>query len=142
DKSVFDRLSQTKLRTIEAVQRMLARIGIGSTIYRERRAAGHRELPDGRGGRKPYATAALHDLVISGSNLARFAQRVGFADVEKAGRLEALLSDYKRALNSECFTATVEAIEDDGVEAVFDVNVSGIHAFDANGLYVHNCGEQ
>src|SRR5207248_5377053 len=57
-------------------------------------------------------------------------------------RLEALLGDYKRALNSECFTATVEAIEDDGVEAVFDVNVSGIHAFDANGLYVHNCGEQ
>ncbi|MEA3284427.1 MAG: ribonucleoside-diphosphate reductase, partial [Synergistota bacterium] len=29
-----------------------------------------------------------------------------------------------------------------GEEAVFDVQVPGVNAFDANGLYVHNCGEQ
>lgn len=29
----------------------------------------------------------------------------------------------------------------DGEEEVFDVQVPGINAFDANGLYVHNCGE-
>ncbi|HEX9184580.1 MAG TPA: ribonucleoside-diphosphate reductase, adenosylcobalamin-dependent, partial [Burkholderiales bacterium] len=30
----------------------------------------------------------------------------------------------------------------DGEEPVFDVTVAGVHAFDANGLYVHNCAEQ
>ena len=27
-------------------------------------------------------------------------------------------------------------------KTVFDVTVADVHAFDANGLYVHNCGEQ
>ena len=30
----------------------------------------------------------------------------------------------------------------DGVEDVYDVNVPGVNAFDANGLLAHNCGEQ
>ena len=53
-----------------------------------------------------------------------------------------MLGAYRRELNRERFTATVEAIEPDGVEAVYDVTVEHVHAFDANGLYVHNCGEQ
>ncbi|HZZ66051.1 MAG TPA: hypothetical protein VFE17_11165, partial [Candidatus Baltobacteraceae bacterium] len=35
----------------------------------------------------------------------------------------------------------LEDICEDGVEAVYDCTVPGIHAFDANGLYVHNCSE-
>ncbi len=38
--------------------------------------------------------------------------------------------------------ATVESLEDDGVEPVFDATIDDVHAFDANGLLVHNCGEQ
>ena len=34
------------------------------------------------------------------------------------------------------------AIEPDGEADVFDVQIPGVNAFDANGLYVHNCGEQ
>ncbi|MBP6336301.1 MAG: ribonucleoside-diphosphate reductase, adenosylcobalamin-dependent, partial [Vitreoscilla sp.] len=56
--------------------------------------------------------------------------------------LAELLGSYQRTLNRERFTATVESIEPDGTEAVFDVTVEHIHAFDANGLYVHNCAEQ
>jgi len=40
------------------------------------------------------------------------------------------------------FVATVEAIIPDGEEDVFDIQVPGMNAFDANGLYLHNCGEQ
>src|SRR4030067_3088500 len=57
-------------------------------------------------------------------------------------RLNGLLSDYQRKPNAERFVATVLSLEDDGVETVYDVSVSGVHAFDANGLYVHNCAEQ
>ena len=80
--------------------------------------------------------------MISGSNIGRFARFIGFADSEKQARLTNLLSRYKRALNRERFVARVENVEDDGIEPVFDVQVPGVNAFDANGFLVHNCGEQ
>ena len=141
-KGVSVRLSQSDMAALQAAQRMLLRLGIASTIYRERRAAG--VVPDARWPRRParIPTAASHELVISGDNLARFAELVGFADTDKAERLDALLGSYKRALNRERFTATVESVEPDGIEPVYDVTVADVHAFDANGLLVHNCGEQ
>ncbi len=141
-KGVSVRLTQASVSTLEAVQRMLARLGIASTLYRDRHPAGQRELPDGKGGRRAYPCAALHELSISGGNLARYAERIGFADIEKSQRLAGLLADYRRALNTESFTATVESVFEDGLEPVFDVTVANVHAFDANGLYVHNCAEQ
>ena len=36
----------------------------------------------------------------------------------------------------------MEEIKECGLEDVYDVSVPGINAFDGNGLYVHNCGEQ
>ena len=142
DKGVSVRLTQSDEATLEAAQRMLLRLGIAATIYRERHAAGSQRLPDGQGGHRAYATRAVHELVVSGENLARFAEAVGFADEAKAERLQQSLSAYRRELNRERYTATVEAIESDGVEPVFDVTVADVHAFDANGLVVHNCGEQ
>ena len=141
-KGVSVRLAQSDLARLEAVQRMLLRLGIPSTIYRDRRAAGTSLLPDGRGGRRRYPTRAQHELVISGEALATFRERVGFADSDKQARLDALLAGYRRRLNHARFTAVVEAVRPDGVEDVYDVQVPGINTFDANGLHAHNCGEQ
>jgi ribonucleoside-diphosphate reductase alpha chain len=141
-KGVSVRLAQVDCETLRAVQRMLARLGIVSTIYRNRRPAGESLLPDGRGGMRAYPTRAFHELAISGENLARYATLVGFADAEKSARLADALGAYKRELNRERFIATVESVTEDGVEPVYDVTVEGVHAFDANGLYVHNCSEQ
>jgi ribonucleoside-diphosphate reductase alpha chain len=141
-KGVSVRLAQSDLPRLEAAQRMLLRLGIASTLYRDRRAAGTSVLPDGRGGHGEYATAAQHELVISGDNVAEYAERIGFADAAKAARLQALLSQYRRALNRERFVATVQAVVDDGIEDVYDVQIPGINTFDGNGLHAHNCGEQ
>ena len=141
-KGVSVRLTQVHLAELEAAQRMLARLGIASTLYRDRRSAAVSLLPNGRGGMAPYAQQAVHELVISGDNLAVFAERVGFEDDAKAERLSQALAGYRRGLNRERFVATVESLQADGVEAVYDVTVEGVHAFDANGLMVHNCGEQ
>jgi ribonucleoside-diphosphate reductase alpha chain len=120
---------------------MLLRLGIASSIYRERRQAGRRLLPDGHGGRRLYDCRANHELVIAGENLRTFAEQIGFEDVIKRARLQAALSAYKRKLNREQFIATVESVEPNGCEAVYDVEIPGANAFDANGIYVHNCGE-
>jgi len=141
-KGVSIRLSQSSLETLEAVQRMLLRIGIVSTIYRNRRPSGTSILPDGKGGSAIYPTEAQHELVIAGENLRRYADRVGFEDGAREARLTVALAGYRRSLNRERFTAKIAAIEPDGIEEVFDVTVPGIHAFDANGFQAHNCGEQ
>ena len=141
-KGVSVRLAQSDLALLQAAQRMLLRLGIVATLYQNRRPAQMQSMPDGHGGLKSYATQANHELVISGDNLRVFADRVGFADTAKDQRLENALASYRRALNQERFTATVESIADDGVEDVYDVTVADVHAFDANGIVAHNCGEQ
>src|SRR5205085_12362886 len=75
-------------------------------------------------------------------SIAIFADHVGFCDTAKAERLRRLLDGYRRTRNREPFTATVEDVLPDGEADVYDVSVDGVHAFDANGLYVHNCGEE
>jgi ribonucleoside-diphosphate reductase alpha chain len=121
---------------------MLLRLGIISTIYKNRRLEGTKILPDGRGDKKEYHVKSQHELVISGSNILSFSELVNFNDTQKSSRLEDLLSAYKRTLNRERFVATVEEVIDLPAEEVFDVQIPTVNAFDANGLYVHNCGEQ
>jgi intein/homing endonuclease len=140
-KGVSVRLSQSSLSDLQAVQRMLLRFGIVSMVYPERRAAGYRNLPDGRGGTTVYWCRADHELVIASDNVHEFAEAVGFSDPAKAKRLATAIDRYQRAPNRERFTATVESIEPAGVEDVFDCAVPGPNAFDANGFYAHNCGE-
>jgi intein/homing endonuclease len=140
-KGVSVRLAQSDLALLEAAQRMLLRLGIASTIYRNRRPAGPRRMPDGRGGYAEYEARADHELVISNDNLSVFAELIGFSDPDKRERLASKLDGFKREVNRERFVATVASIEPDGVEMVYDCSVTDVHAFDANGLYVHNCGE-
>ena len=109
-KGVSVRLAQSDLSALQSAQRMLLRLGIASTIYQNRRPVSVRALPNGRGGRSDYATAAQHELVISGDNLTVFADRVGFSDTQKSERLTEALSSYRRDLNRERFTATVATV--------------------------------
>jgi ribonucleoside-diphosphate reductase alpha chain len=120
---------------------MLLRLGIASGIYL-RRPAGSSLLPDGRGGRALYPTLPQHELIITGDNIARFRDIVGFADADKVTSLNRALHQYRRTLNRERFAATVASLTQETVEAVYDVQVPAINTFDANGLHAHNCGEQ
>ncbi|RVT50987.1 LAGLIDADG family homing endonuclease [Rubrivivax albus] len=141
-KGVSVRLTQADAALLQTVQRLLLRLGIAAKVYRGRRAAGPQALPDGRGGQRLYPQAELSELVIAGENLPRFADLVGFADEAKAARLAQAVSAYRRTPNRERFTATVLSVEPDGAAEVYDVTVADVHAFDANGLLVHNCAEQ
>jgi ribonucleoside-diphosphate reductase alpha chain len=142
EKGVSIRLAQSDRDVLASVQRMLLRLGIASMVYAERHLSGQSWLPDDRGGRRLYATRPQHELVIAGDNLAVFAERIGFADGDKAARLKAALGSYRRRLNREPFVATVRAVSPAGMAEVFDASIPGLNAFDANGFWAHNCGEQ
>jgi ribonucleoside-diphosphate reductase alpha chain len=121
---------------------MLLRLGIVSKIYTNGMAGELELFQDGRDGYKYYQTMAQHELVITGENIARFKEVIGFNNMEKKERLNRLLSQYGRRLNKSRFIAEVESLEYDGIEDVYDLHVQEIHSFDANGIIVHNCGEQ
>ncbi len=141
-KGVSVRLAQSNLSQLKAVQRMLLRLGIASRIYRERRPASARNMPNGRGTSSPYFCKANHELIVSGENLIQFQTLVGFGEKAKSSRLDEVMRAFKRSLNRERFTVEILSISPAAPEAVYDVQVPGRNAFDANGLYVHNCGEQ
>lgn len=140
-KGVSVRLAQSNLPNLQAVQRMLSRLGIISKIYPERRQAGYRMLPDAQRQPAEYYCQAQHELIISKDNLHHFQRLIGFREPQKAARLSELLTGYKRQLNRERFAVTVQSIESDGVEKVYDCTVPGPACFDANGFVAHNCGE-
>lgn len=140
-KGVSVRLAQSNLALLEAVQRMLLRLGIAAKVYQNRRPEMVRSLPDSQRNPAPYLCQAQHELVIANDNLAVFQELVGFQEPAKREKLSQILGSYKRRLNRDRFTATVEALIPDGIEAVYDCTVPGPARFDANGLVVHNCGE-
>ena len=142
EKGISIRLAQSDFERLQAVQRMLARFGIASSIYKNRRCERSVSMSNGKNGTATYKTRPQHELIITRDNLALFAEKIGFGDTEKQGRLDKALSVYKRDLSRERFTATVDSVKPCGSEEVFDVQVPGINAFDANGIMVHNCGEQ
>ncbi len=141
NKGVSIRLSQSNLQLLEAVQRMLLRVGIAACIYQNRLLEGVRMLPDSNRQLAQYSCKAQHELVIANDNIVIFQNIIGFQESNKAERLQNLLSGYKRNINRERFSVTVCSIESDGQESVYDCTVPGAARFDANGFVAHNCGE-
>ncbi len=141
EKGVSVRLSQSNLNNLQAVQRMLLRLGIASMIDQNRHLPGYRKLPNGKGGQSEYWCDAHHELVISNDNIQEFATRVGFSDPYKAACLSDLCTSYRQTPDRERFSVRIASIRSIGKQLVYDCSIPGLNAFDANGLYVHNCGE-
>ncbi len=142
EKGISVRLSSSELSLIKDVQKLLLNFGIASKIYHNRREAGKRELPDGNGGTKSYETKPQHDLAVTSSHVVTFEEEIGFILERKNEELAAKLDEYNRGPYLGRFEATVESVEEDGHEDVFDLTEPDTHSFIANGLVVHNCGEQ
>ena len=115
-------LAQSDLPRLQAVQRMLLRLGIASTLYRDRRPAGSPQTA-----RWPRRAAPIirprpqHELVISRREPRCNSAICGLRRPRQGARLDIALAAYKRALNRERFVATRRVIVEDGVEDVFDV---------------------
>ena len=106
---------------LEALQRMLLRLGIAGAIA---------------------ASDASTRLVVEGADARRFAERIGFVGATRGERLNDFLAMAEAGAVRQRLTATFESLVALGDEPVYDVTVEAVHAFDANGLMVANCGEQ
>ena len=142
EKGVSVRLTSVSRSLLRDVQRLLLNFGILSRIHEDRRPAGMRELPDGRGGHAPHECRAYHELVVSRGGLTAFASEIGFMGEAKQAKLLTLLDGCRRGPYKQPFTARFRSLEPDGMEMVYDVTEPLTHSFVANGLVIHNCGEQ
>jgi ribonucleoside-diphosphate reductase alpha chain len=142
EKGVSVRLTSVSKTLLQQTQILLLNFGIVSKIYENRRDASKRLLPDANGGHKLYNCQAYHELVISKDSLLKYAAYIGFLQEIKQNKLRSLLSLYHRCPYKESFTATFSQLVVDGKEKVFDITVSDVHRFSANGLAVLNCGEE
>ena len=142
EKSVSVRLTSISDSLLKDVKRILLNFGIVSKIYTERRKEQKRFLPNGRGGSKEYLCKSYSDLVISKSSLKVFKDNIGFLSECKNIKLVTLLNEYKEGPYKENFIARFKKLIKEGVEMVYDLTEPSTSSFIANGLVVHNCGEQ
>jgi len=139
-KSCSVRLASSHLPLLKDVQMLLANLGVYARIY-QRRDAGCRMLPDGRGGTRFYSCKADYELLIDGTSRERFMSEVGFITEAKTAKYRAWV-EGKALTQSQRFTARVAEIAFVGREAVFDTTQSDKNSVIFNGLATGQCGEQ
>ncbi len=137
------RLTSVSYEMLQEVQQLLLNFGIFSRIFRDRKPNQRTALlPDGKGGRKEYAVRPLHELHVGGGSLVRFARQIGFLTERKQAVVEHAVESYTKGPYPEKFVGYVESIVEKVIEPVFDLTETNTQSFVANGVVVHNCGEQ
>ena len=85
------------------------------------------------------------ELELRGENVVTFVLRVSRHEEAKKFYLrqlaEIVLQAKPESIQRKPITDQVESVEPAGEQEVYDVQVPGVNVFDANGFYVHNCGE-
>ena len=140
-KGVSIRLPQANIQTLELVQQLLLSVGIKSTIYKNRKASGKYQMPDGNGGSKEYMCKVVHELIISKQDFVLYTKMIGFYEPEKSAKLDIINKARKRDPYKSGMYTRVLDITSVGEEEVYDCTVEQAHEFVANGIVVHNCGE-
>jgi ribonucleoside-diphosphate reductase alpha chain len=136
------RLGSISLDLLKEVQALLLNFGIYSTVYQSRKKAGVKMLPDASRNMRLYTVQDFHELNISGNDLIAYTNMIGFISERKNAKLNEIIKSYTRGPYKTSFTARINEIEYSGKSDVYDLVEPSTHSFVANGIVVHNCGEQ
>jgi ribonucleoside-diphosphate reductase alpha chain len=122
------------------VQRLLSGFGIRASIHATR-AVRPASLDYQRidGTRAEYSSRDMWDLRVTGADIERFADEIGFSAPRKQAALEQMLRETRRY--STRAHATLVAREDDGQEWVYNLTEPVHHSYIVDGVPVANCSE-
>jgi ribonucleoside-diphosphate reductase alpha chain len=125
---------------LKDVQRLLSAWGIRGRIYRVSEGSEARFSYTRKDGTiVKYASRQGFDLRITGSDLTRFAEQVGFSCPRKQAALESAIAQTTRYATKA--GTTLVACEPDGQEMVFNLTEPLHHSYIVDGLVVANCSE-
>lgn len=136
------RLTSKLIDFLRDVQLLLLNFGIISKICEDRREAELKMPTDVRRRNKPYKCHAYHELTIDRQSIGLFAEKIGFMDGKNQRKLMNWIKNKKKNIDLEKYITEVKSIEYVGLEEVYDVSEPITNSFIANGICVHNCGEQ
>lgn len=142
EKGLSVRLTSINYSFLQKVQQLLLNFGIFSVVYKNRRKAGFRKLPDSSKNPKDYYCKAQHDLIVSKDCIGIFAEEIGFLVQKKQDKLNQAIQSFSRGPYRTKFCATFSKLVKLGKKKVYDLSEPTTHSFIANGFVVHNCGEQ
>ncbi len=140
EKSAYIRLTSSSERLLKGVQLLLLNLGIYSKIY-DRSLEGRKcfSYLSKNGKLKIYTSGKCYELEISKDNVLKFLDKIGFLCNKHKKKINLLKS---KKYYSTTFYDEVKTIEDAGYREVYDLSEPSTHTFIANGIVVHNCGEQ
>ncbi|WP_442951524.1 LAGLIDADG family homing endonuclease [Paenibacillus sp. GYB004] len=135
------RLTSASRKLLQDVQLLLLNLGIHGHIYARpkanQRAFAYTTI---HGEEREYAGRMFYELILSGNNIVAFKEQVGFGLI---GRKQQALERISRvSRKSEKFVSQVESVEPGETVTVYDITEPVTHSLIANGVVVHNCGEQ
>src|ERR1700722_16833126 len=134
------RLASSHPTLLKDVQMLLANFGIFCRVL-QRRDAGQRLLPEGKGGRKLFDCRADYELIVDGESRERFMREIAFISSDKNEKYEQWVAG-KALLKSQSFTSRIAEITHGGCEPVFDTTQADHNSVIFNGLVTGQCGEQ
>lgn len=137
------RLTSVSYEMLQEVQQLLLNFGIFSRIFRDRKPNQRTALlPDGKGGRKAYPVRPFHEIHVSSGSMVRFSKEIGFLTAKKQQKLARTIDSYAKGPYGERFVARIDCVSQESIQPVFDLTENNTQSFIANGVVIHNCGEQ
>ena len=139
------RLASSSIKLLKQVQLLLLNLGIFSRIHVDRKPKGRACFEHvAKGGEKrAYSPRGCHELVISHRDLVAFLNTVGIVGSRLQPKIKLCLEKANRKRGyRRLYVDVVGRVEDAGESEVYDLIEPDTHSFIANGIIVHNCGEQ
>jgi len=125
---------------LKDVQRLLNAFGIHSRIYAVSGSTSQNfSYIRNDGSAVTYESRQGYDLRVTGSDLDRFADAIGFSAPRKQQALEALLTSCERYATKR--TTSLVSREEDGQEFVYNLTEPLHHSYIVDGTVVANCSE-
>lgn len=135
------RLTSASKKLLQGVQQLLLNYGIHGLIYN--RAKSNQkpfEYTTKSGEQRSYEGKPFYELILSGNNIAAFKDEIGFKLVTR--KQTALESIARKSRKNEKFVSKVISVSLGETVQVYDISEPVTHSLIANGIVVHNCGEQ
>ncbi|MEW5922199.1 MAG: LAGLIDADG family homing endonuclease [Bacillota bacterium] len=140
-KSAYIRLTSKSSSLLEGVQLLLLNLGMKSSLYQRHRKRRHTFNYRTVAGeeRRYHSDGILYELQVSRDSLPLFLKKVGFLGEKNA----AVIEDFKKqSYYADRFMEKIREIIPLGEDIVYDLQEPVTRSFIANGIVVHNCGEQ
>ncbi len=132
------RVESSSKESLMMAKRALSMFGILARVYKC--GAKAKGSVNTIAGRTVTRTADGYTLVVLGSGIKTFHDQIGLSHPDKSARLKELVLKY--CLTGCTWTATIKAIEPDGVADVYDLFEPATDTWITEGVVNRGCGEQ